>query len=155
VRNRAYGCNYGFWLGFSRDTVVEENTIAACRHAGVAVENGVAMVMHTNQVEANRYGVLIWSHYVAPFAAAVPENDTSRNWTITNNHFADNAVAIRIAADQDNGVRPLPAATPRCPRPHRHMVARNRFRSSRLDIEVIDADDPLLDGNIYESSPQD
>ncbi|NJN14820.1 MAG: hypothetical protein HC822_00140 [Oscillochloris sp.] len=150
VGNRAYGCNYGFWLGFSRDTVLEQNTIAACRKAGVAVENGIEMVVHANQFAANHYGMLLWSHYVAAFAGAVPENNTSHSWAIAHNSFSANDIAIRIAADQDHGVQPLPALTPSCPRPHSHTIADNRFRRNHLDIEIIDADEPLVERNEFE-----
>lgn len=148
--NRADACNYGFWLGFSRDNLVEGNQVRASRRAGVAVENGVGCTVRANSFADGAYGVLLWSKYVAPFATAVPANDTSRDWLIEANRFDTNGVAVRIAADQDHGVRPLAALTPRCPRPRDHVLRANSFRNNRIDIELIDAEDPLLEANSFE-----
>lgn len=150
-RNKANACNYGFWLGFSRENLVEENELWASRRGGVAVENGVGCVVRGNSFSENAYGVLLWSKYVAPFALALPANDTSRDWLIEQNRFVRNGVAVRIAADQDHGVRPLPSTTPRCPTPRAHTLRANSFRDNRLDIELIDADEPVLDSNDFEA----
>ncbi len=149
-RNRANACNYGFWLGFSRDTLVEGDEVRASRRAGVAVENGVGCTLRDNELADGAYGVLLWSRYYAAFAQAVPANDTSRAWLIEGNRIGGNGVGVRIAADQDHGVRPLAPLTPRCPRPHGHALRRNRFRGNRLDIELIDVEEPLLEGNSFE-----
>jgi parallel beta-helix repeat protein len=144
VNNRAHGGNYGFWLGFSTANRVEGNTISANRRAGIAVENGVGCVVQRNTISANTYGILLWSKYVEPFAQAVPANDTSRDWLIAANRFSDNGVAIRIAADQDHGVRPLPPATPRCPPPQRHTVRANQLHNNREDFQIDGAEPPVL-----------
>lgn len=149
-RNRANACGYGFWLGFSSENTVEGNEVRHSRAAGVAVENGVGCVVRDNELAEGAYGVLLWSKYVAAFAGAVPANDTSRGWLIEGNRFTRNGVAVRVAADQDHGVRPLPPTVPRCPRPHSHTLRANRFRDNRLDIELIDAEEPTLDGNRFE-----
>lgn len=149
-RNTANACNYGFWLGFSSRNLVEENQMHASRRAGVAVENGVACTIRGNEFADGAYGVLLWSKYVQPFALAVPNNDTSRDWLIEANRFTRNGVAVRIAADQDHGVRPLAATVPRCPRPRTHTLRANTFRDNRLDVELIDAEDPVLEANDFE-----
>lgn len=151
--NKANACNYGFWLGFSRETIVEGNEVRASRRAGVAVENGVGCTVRANEFAESAYGVLLWSKHVAAFAQALPANDTSRDWLIEGNRFVGNGVGVRIAADQDHGVRPLPPLTPRCPRPRAHTLRRNSFRGNRLDIELIDADEPLLEANSFEEDP--
>lgn len=149
-RNRADACNYGFWLGFSSENLLEGNQARASRRAAVAVENGVGCVVRGNELADGAYGVLLWSKHVAPFAAALPGNDTSRAWLIEENRLTGNGVAVRIAGDQDHGVRPLAPLTPRSPRPHDHILRRNRFRENRLDIELLGADDPLLEENEFE-----
>ncbi len=152
--NRANACNYGFWLGFSRENLVEGNEVYASRRAGVAVENGVGCTLRGNTFADGAYGVLLWSRHIAAFALALPDNDTSRNWLIEGNSFTNNGVAVRIAADQDHGVRALPPLTTRCPRPRAHTLRRNSFRANRLDIELIDAEDPLLEANSFEEPAQ-
>ncbi len=48
--NRADNCNYGFWLGWSSETTVENNHIAGNRIAGVAIEHG-----HHNTIAGNTF----------------------------------------------------------------------------------------------------
>lgn len=139
VNNLADACNYGFWLGFSTNNLVEGNSICDNRRAGVAVENGVGCTVRDNRFERNAYGLLLWSKHVAAFATALPQNDTSRDWLIERNSFAHNGTAVRIAADQDHGLRSLPAANPRCPAPHGHTLRENNIAESRLGIETIGA----------------
>lgn len=124
--NIASNCNYGFWLGFSTANTLENNHIHANRRAGIAVENGVGMTVRDNDFQRNRYGILLWSKYVERFTHAVPDNDTSRDWTIRNNKFTDERVAVRIAADQDHGVRPNQSHH-HCPPPHNHTITDNSF----------------------------
>lgn len=149
-RNKANACTYGFWLGFSTENVLEANEVRNSRRAGVAVENGVGCVLRGNEFADGAYGVLLWSKYVQPFALALPANDTSRNWLIEQNRFLRNGVAVRVAANQDHGVRPLAPGVPRCPTPRAHTLRANSFRENRLDIELLDAEEPVLEGNTFE-----
>ncbi len=133
--NTANHCNYGFWLGFSSGNVLENNRITLNRTAGVATENGVEMTVRGNEVRGNAYGLLLWSKRIPQFDAAVPGNDTSRDWLIEGNVFAGNARAIRIAADQDHGVRPYsPEGT--CPPPRNHALRGNTFEANRMDVDA-------------------
>lgn len=146
--NQAVGCNYGFWLGFSAENQIVGNTISANRRAGIAVENGYGFAVRENEIAENAYGVLLWSKYVAPFAEALPANDTSRDWLIEANRFRANRVAFRLAADQDHGVRPMPAAAPRCPPPHHHALRRNQFHANQQDLDLLGCDPPDLIDNL-------
>lgn len=145
--NKANHCNYGFWLGFSHDNLLENNGLVGNRQAGIGVENGFDMIVHRNQFRHNQHAILLWSKYVADFAQAVPENDTSRDWLIEENEFNNNWVGIRIAANQDHGLRPLPAGTPPTPRPHHHTIRHNQLHNNRLAIELGQTDNTDLDNN--------
>jgi len=48
-------------------------------------------------------------------------------------------------------VRPLPPGVPRCPQPRAHTLRANTFRKNRLDLELIDVEEPLLEGNSFEA----
>lgn len=146
-RNRANSCNYGFWLGFSSENTIEFNAISNNRRAGIAVENGVGFVVRDNEIGDNAYGLLLWSKYVAPFAQALPANDTSRDWLIVQNSFQRNGVAVRIAADQDHGVRDLPTHIPRCLPPHSHTLRANSFVANRANVAHIGSEAPVLIDN--------
>jgi parallel beta-helix repeat protein len=146
-RNKANYSNYGFWLGFSRDNVLEDNQVWGNRQAGIAVENGLNMKAQGNDFRHNQYGILLWSKYVASFARAVPENDTSREWQIENNVFLHNEKAIRIAANQHHGVRSLPRNRSLAPMPHHHGIRRNRIQENRVGIELDSVGETVIEKN--------
>jgi parallel beta-helix repeat protein len=151
-RNKANYCNYGFWLGFSRENVLEENTVWHNRQAGIAVENGFDMQARRNDFRRNVHGMLLWSKHVSAFARAVPQNDTSRDWLIEENQFRENEKGIRIAANQDHGIRDLPGNMTAGPRPHSHILRRNLIQGGYIGIELDRVDDTLLDGNRFQDN---
>lgn len=155
-KNYAHHCNYGFWLGFSRDGIVENNQLIANIRAGIATENGFNFQVRGNTFSDNDHGVLLWSHYVPEFARSAPENDTSRDWTIENNTFTHNNKAVRIAANQDHGLHPLelPAELDpnACPRPHDHTLRSNQFHRNRVGIETIQSDRTIIEENDFKDN---
>lgn len=154
--NYADHCNYGFWLGFSRGNILEGNRIQANVRAGIAVENGVEMVVRDNEFANNEYGILLWSKYIPEFDAYVPENDTSRDWILESNRFTHHNRAVRIAANLDHGVRPYRIPEGETPqtwrRPHGHLLRGNRFSDNRVAIETVSADQTSLEDNVFEGN---
>lgn len=146
-RNKANYSNYGFWLGFSRDCTIENNQVWGNRQAGLAVENGFNMKAQGNDFRHNEYGILLWSKYVALFARAIPDNDTSRHWQIENNIFLQNNRAIRIAASQDHGVRPLMGNSIAAPLPHHHTICHNRICNNQVGIELEQLEETIIENN--------
>jgi len=59
--NVASFSNYGFWLGFSSDTVVRHNRILANRLDGIAIDSGNQNNIQGNKIRGNRNGVRLWS----------------------------------------------------------------------------------------------
>ncbi len=140
--NIASGCNYGFWLGFSRDGILENNQISGNRQAGIAAENAIGFELTGNILTNNAHGLLLWSKHIPEFLAAVPENTTSEDWQIENNVFDGNRVGVRIAADQDHGVRPYPhgrVGDPVTPAPRNHRIIHNRFSKNVVGVELLGA----------------
>lgn len=148
--NYADRCNYGFWLGFSWDTTIENNRMIMNRQAGIAVENGHGFQVRGNTFQANGHGILLWSKYVERFAQWYPGGLTSYDWSITGNAFTRNGKGIRIAADQDHGIRPLPAETGGRTetRPRDHRITGNDIQDNRVGIELHHADRTVIEGNI-------
>lgn len=147
--NHADRCNYGFWLGFSWDTVLSGNRMVLNRQAGMAVENGHGFEVRGNTFQGNGHGILLWSKYVEQFAATFPENATSYGWSIEENTFLRNVKAIRIAADQDHGIRNMPAEVSGRDelRPHAHLLRKNQIQDNRVGIELHQADRTVIEGN--------
>jgi parallel beta-helix repeat protein len=148
--NYANFSNYGFWLGFSRDGTIENNQIIGNRQAGIAAENGVNFNVNRNIISNNRHGILLWSKHLPQFDQGMPENTTSMSWTIERNTFSGNHKAIRIAADQDHGIEPLPASGELgypAPKPANHVIRNNLFEKNVHVLEQIDTLDTRIDSN--------
>lgn len=148
--NYADRCNYGFWLGYSAETTLESNRMVMNRQAGIAVENGVRFSVIGNQFQANGHGILLWSRWLEAFAKAVPDRLTSADWEIARNTFTRNGKGIRIAANQDHGIRPGPAADEVREelRPRDHRIRENDIQDNRIGIELFRTDDTLIERNI-------
>lgn len=147
--NIANYCNYGFWLGFSATNTLQGNTMNYCHQAGIAVENGYGFKVVENTFHGNSHGILLWSKHIPQFAGVVPDNDTSKDWTIEKNTFTRHDKAIRIAANQDHGIRPyMPGGV----RPHNHIIRGNTIRDNRIGIELKEADRTVLENNVMEQN---
>ncbi len=147
--NRADRCNYGFWLGFSWDCVIENNRMVHNRQAGIAVENGHGMVVRGNEFHSNGHGILLWTRKPGDFVKAYPESVTSFNWTIEQNTFIRNGKGIYIGADRDHGIRALPEEERGTEeqRPHDHVIRANRIEDNRIGIELYCADRTIIENN--------
>jgi parallel beta-helix repeat protein len=156
--NRANFCNYGFWCGFSNNSVIENNQIHENRQAGIAVENGFNFEIKNNSFSRNEHGILLWSKQIPTFAVAVPSNNTSYGWQIEDNEFDYNWKAIRIAADQDHGTRPLPSSgefgTPALS-PHHHTIINNNIQNSNIGIELLHTEGTVFKGNHFYGNRRD
>jgi parallel beta-helix repeat protein len=153
--NFANNCNYGFWCGFSRDFILEQNQINGNHQAGIAVENGIGFMVTNNTFQDNCHGVLLWSKHIPGFARPVPDNNTSYNWLIKDNTFTRNVKAIRIAANQDHGIRPLKSSGEwglPAPKPHDHIIRGNQIVDNRIGIELLGVEGTFLQDNNFKNN---
>lgn len=143
-KNIANRSNYGFWCGYSKDFIIEENEIIFNRQAGIAVENGEGFKVSNNLFQSNGHGVLLWNRHEENFKKTYPERDTSKNWHITNNRFVRNGIAIKIAAHQDHGIRKIEAPENSSPNPHHHTIESNDIYDNRIGIFLADTNDNTI-----------
>jgi parallel beta-helix repeat protein len=145
--NKANHSNYGFWLGFSKGCTLKDNQIYNNRQAGIAVENGIDFEILDNDIQNNTHGILIWTRFYE-FLKQVPNmNATSSDWLIERNKLIQNKKAIRIAANQNHGIRQLVEEKSLIP-PHHHMISHNDIRDNIIGIELEDVKDTQMDQNI-------
>ena len=153
VNNYANFCNYGFWLGFSSNGVVENNLISNCRQAGIATEMGFNFQVRGNTFRENEHGILLWSKHIPEFLGPCPHNDNSYAWNIEQNTFIHNGKGVRIAANQDHGIRPYKVPQGQDPtrfcRPHDHTIQGNTFQDNRLAIEALYTDRTIQQDNLF------
>ncbi len=145
--NKANHSNYGFWLGFSSDCTLKDNRIHNNRQAGIAVENGIHFEVSGNDIQNNNHGILIWTRWYE-FLKTVPNmNVTSRDWLIERNKLTQNKKGIRIAANQNHGVRPLDGEKASVP-PNNHIIQNNEIRENNIGIELEQVKDAQTNQNI-------
>ena len=149
-RNKANHSNYGFWLGFSTDCMIRDNQIYNNRQAGIAVENGIHFEVMDNDIRNNNYGILIWTRFY-DFLKNVPNvNTTSSDWLIAGNKLLQNKKAIRIAANQNHGIRPFDGEKLSNP-PNNHMIQKNDIRDNSIGIELVQAKDTRIQQNALDN----
>ena len=94
--NIADGANYGFWLGYSRQTVVRGNRIRSNRLDGIAIEHGSDNIIEGNNIAANRNGVRLW------WTPSDLGDDPSTRYIIRDNRITESrAHAIYITDTTD------------------------------------------------------
>lgn len=149
VKNFADRSNYGFWLGYSWDTIVEGNRMLMNRQAGIAVENGHGFRILHNTFQANGHGLLLWSRLDTRFREAYPESDTCYDWRIEHNVLTRNGIGVRIAADQDHGIRPAPVPEDHPEtRPRDIAILNSDIQDNRIGIDLHRCRDVLIEGNL-------
>jgi len=148
--NHADRSNYGFWLGYSWDTELVGNRMVMNRQAGIAVENGHGFRVQDNRFQANGHGILIWSMHADAFVSAFPDSLTSYDWAIERNTFTRNGVGVRIAADQDHGIRPAPEEGRGLPesRPRGHSLTENDIQDNRIGVDLRQCDETVIERNV-------
>ena len=81
--NIADASNYGFWLGYSRETIVRRSRIRSNRLDGIAIEHGSHNVIEDNYISANRDGIRLW------WAPSDLGDDPSSDYVIRNNEIVE------------------------------------------------------------------
>lgn len=80
IENRADSSTYGFWLGYSRASVVRNNLIMGTRAAGIAIEHGAENELSGNTIIGGTTGI----HLFAPQV----EDEESVSYRIDDNVIA-------------------------------------------------------------------
>lgn len=92
--NLADHSDYGFWLGFSRDSEVIDNHIEGSKRDGIAVEHGEGNVFARNQIRSSgAAGIHLFQR------APVP--DPSRDYALLQNTLETNRIGMLISATED------------------------------------------------------
>jgi len=98
--NRCDDSNYGVWAGYSFETLIEGNTFANNRVAGVAIEHGHDNRIVFNTFRRNRRGIqLWWDEDEDLLASAFARNNHCRSevYLIALNTFEQDRTAVELA----------------------------------------------------------
>ena len=85
--NTADYSNYGFWFGYSRNTVVRNNRVRSNRLDGIAIEHGRNNTIEGNGIVSNRTGIRLWAD------GPDHETDPSRDYRVSGNVIKDSVKA--------------------------------------------------------------
>jgi len=92
--NVADHCDYGFWLGFSRDTTVVDNHVEGSKRDGIAIEHGNGNVLSRNQILSNgSAGIRLFR--------SQPRSEPSAHYAILQNPIAGNKVGVLLDQTDD------------------------------------------------------
>ncbi|MCA9903429.1 MAG: right-handed parallel beta-helix repeat-containing protein, partial [Anaerolineae bacterium] len=143
-RNDCSRSNYGFWMGYSWDNVMEDNIIDSCRMVGIAIEHGHGFVIRNNQILHNREGVRLFTrggetlHHWPEWA--VSYDYTLENNLIENNHIGFNGyTGPEIAADKVS---------------YDLRLRGNTFRDNLTALRFHRVRQSLVSGNTFENNQQ-
>ncbi len=158
--------NYGFWMGYSWDTVIEQNTVEYNRFVGIAIEHGHANHIRENRIRLNGEGVRLWTRggAVVPYWPGwevsygetvednLIENNTTgfsgytgsetlaqcRGYILRGNTFHDNRIGVHFSRVED------------C------TVAANTFRANvEAALRFVGAPDVRATDNTFEGNRAD
>jgi parallel beta-helix repeat protein len=92
--NLADHSDYGFWLGFSRDSAVIDNHIEGSKRDGIAIEHGERNLVARNQIRSNgAAGINLFQRGSAP--------DPSRDYVLLENALEANRIGVLINRTED------------------------------------------------------
>ena len=92
-RNDCSRSNYGMWMGYSWDNIIEDNVIEFNRWAGIAVEHGFRFTIRNNRIRQNGDGILLWTRG-GPVVAHWPGHEVTYDFTIEDNLIESNHTGI-------------------------------------------------------------
>ena len=81
--NAASYSNYGFWLGYSRNTTLRGNRVISNRADGIAIEHGSHNEIADNQIQNNLCGVRLW------WSQSQVGDDASEGYVLRDNVISD------------------------------------------------------------------
>lgn len=128
--NRCNFSHYGFWLGYSFNSLIEDNEIIGNLQSGIAVDRGYNNTFKDNQIQENPYGFELWEGTaISPY-----ENQSSHDYFITDNVIEGNLLGISAINTE-------------------HLVAKNNtFRRNKEDIYLEgQSDHDTITGNTFRS----
>lgn len=127
-------CNYsqyGFWLGYSFNTITDSNQIIGNQNTGIAIDRGFNNTFSQNLIKENPVGLDVWEgDGIAPY-----QNQFSHDYFIYNNLFEGNDKAIQAKKTE-------------------HLVAKeNHFLNNRSDFYFEgDSFNDTISNNLFEGT---
>jgi parallel beta-helix repeat protein len=127
-------CNYsqyGFWLGYSFNTIVDSNEVIGNQNTGIAIDRGFNNSFTGNQISENPVGLDVWEgSAISPY-----QDQFSHDYFLYNNLFEGNFRAVQAKKTE-------------------HLIAKNNhFLNNRSDFYFEgDSFNDTISNNIFEGT---
>ncbi|MBK9123982.1 MAG: right-handed parallel beta-helix repeat-containing protein [Chloroflexi bacterium] len=137
-RNNCSRSNYGFWMGYSWDNVLEDNIIEFNRFVGIAAEHAYDFTIRNNSIRLNGEGIRLWTRggEVLPHW---PGHEVPYNFDIEDNMIESNGLGF----DGTTGDESPDAQS------HNFRLRGNTFRDNRVGARFGRARDCTVEGNTF------
>lgn len=137
-RNICSKSNYGFWLGFSWENVLEDNLLEDNFIAGVAAEHAHTLTFRGNEIRRNREGIRLWTRGIAVLEYW-PGYEVSYDFDVEGNLFEENFLGF-------NGYTGKTTVDARC---HDYRLRGNTFVRNRVGVRLAQIDGATVQGNTF------
>lgn len=140
-RNDCSRSNYGFWLGYSWDNVLEDNHIEFNRWVGIAIEHGHNFTIRKNRILTNGEGIRLFTRG-GEVLESWPGWEVSYDFTIEDNQIENNGIGFNgytgaeISGIDGRGYR----------------LHRNQFRNNRVGARFYRVHDIDIEENTFEKN---
>jgi parallel beta-helix repeat protein len=139
-RNDCSRSNYGFWMGYIWDTVVEDNTVEFNRWVGIASERGHGVTLRNNRVRLNGEGIRLWTH--GAIHADYPDFPVAYDYTVADNLIEQNRIGFNGYTESDVPDHLV----------HDLTLHRNTIKANNIGAQLERVDDIILDKNRFEGN---
>lgn len=104
--NKCNYSNYGFWLGYSFNSVIMGNEIKhnagldADGGGGIAIDRGYDNIIDGNDITHNSQGIRLWDgNPISPY-----NSNNSAGYEIRKNNFYGNRIAVNVSDTESNAI---------------------------------------------------
>lgn len=142
-RNDCSRSNYGFWMGYSWENTLEDNTIEMNHFVGIAVEHGHDFTIRNNRIRLNEEGVRLWTRG-GPVVQFWPGHEVSYNFQLEDNLIESNNTGFY-------GYTGPETVNQEC---HAYHLRRNLIRDNRVGVRFSRVYDCSVEGNTFSGNVQ-
>lgn len=137
-RNDCSRSNYGFWMGYSWENVIEDNTIEMNHFVGIAIEHGFDFTIRNNRIRQNEEGVRLWTRG-GPVVEHWPGHEVSYDFRLEDNRMEGNRIGF-------NGYTGDETTDQEC---HDYHLRGNTIRDNRVGVRFARVHACSVEGNTF------
>lgn len=137
-RNDCSRSNYGFWMGYSSENILEDNTVEFNRWAGIAIEHGHDFSIRDNRIRLNGEGVRLFTRGGAVLEY-FPDQMVTHDIAIEGNRIESNHTGVLADTGETSPDESC----------HHIHLRRNQFQDNRVGASFGRVRDCSVAGNSF------